>query len=78
MVGFRGFCNFGGRGVAGVIALGLLVAATAVPVPQAEAESAGLAGSLPPGGTFTDDNGNIHEPNIEAIAADGPSVAPLH
>lgn len=26
---------------------------------------------LPPGGTFTDDNGNVHEPNIEAIAAEG-------
>jgi hypothetical protein len=25
----------------------------------------------PPGGTFTDDNGNVHEPNIEAIAAEG-------
>ena len=25
---------------------------------------------LPPGGTFTDDR-NIHEPNIEAIAAEG-------
>ena len=24
---------------------------------------------LPPGGTFTDDNGSVHEPNIEAIAA---------
>ena len=29
------------------------------------------AGALPPGGTFTDDNGNIHEPMIEAIAAAG-------
>ncbi len=27
--------------------------------------------SLPPGGSFIDDDGNIHEPNIEAIAADG-------
>ncbi len=26
---------------------------------------------LPPGGTFTDDNGNIHEGYIEAIAAEG-------
>lgn len=26
---------------------------------------------LPPGGTFTDDDGNIHESNIEAIAAEG-------
>jgi hypothetical protein len=30
-----------------------------------------LAGDLPPGGTFTDDDGNIHEGNIEAIAAAG-------
>ena len=29
------------------------------------------AGDLPPGGTFSDDNGNIHEANIEAIAAVG-------
>ncbi len=29
------------------------------------------AASLPPGGTFVDDDGNIHEPNIEAIAAAG-------
>ena len=27
--------------------------------------------ALPPGGTFKDDNQNIHEPNIEAIAAAG-------
>jgi hypothetical protein len=30
-----------------------------------------LAASLPPGGTFTDDDGNVHEANIEAIAAEG-------
>lgn len=29
------------------------------------------AAELPPGGTFTDDDGNIHESNIEAIAAEG-------
>ncbi|MDJ0953603.1 MAG: excalibur calcium-binding domain-containing protein [Acidimicrobiia bacterium] len=29
------------------------------------------AGSLPPGGSFTDDDGNVHEANIEAIAAEG-------
>lgn len=28
-------------------------------------------GALPPGGTFSDDNGNTHEGNIEAIAAEG-------
>ena len=27
--------------------------------------------ALPPGGTFTDDHGNVHEANIEAIAAAG-------
>ena len=30
-----------------------------------------LADGLPPGGTFTDDNGNVHEGNIEAIAGVG-------
>jgi len=29
---------------------------------------------LPPGGTFTDDDADIHEPNIEAIAAAGITV----
>ena len=29
------------------------------------------AQTLPPGGTFTDDDGNAHEGNIEAIAAEG-------
>ena len=36
--------------------------------------ASGLAAAgaeLPPGGTFIDDNGNIHEANIEAIAAAG-------
>ncbi|MEA2024628.1 MAG: hypothetical protein U9N79_10140 [Actinomycetota bacterium] len=32
---------------------------------------AALAAKLPPGGSFTDDGGNIHEPSIEAIAAEG-------
>jgi Leucine-rich repeat (LRR) protein len=32
---------------------------------------ASFAGELPPGGTFSDDNGNVHEGNIEAIAAQG-------
>ncbi len=36
------------------------------------AGAVGLAAAeLPPGGTFTDDDGNIHEGNIEAIAAGG-------
>jgi hypothetical protein len=30
-----------------------------------------FAGVLPPGGTFTDDDGNVHQGNIEAIAAAG-------
>jgi hypothetical protein len=30
-----------------------------------------LAATLPPGGTFSDDDGNIHEASIEAIAAEG-------
>lgn len=30
-----------------------------------------IAATLPPGGTFTDDNGNTHEGNIEAIAGGG-------
>jgi glucose/arabinose dehydrogenase len=30
-----------------------------------------VSAQLPPGGTFTDDDGNTHEPNIEAIANEG-------
>ncbi len=33
-----------------------------------------LALSLPPGGTFVDDDGNVHEGSIEAIAASGITV----
>ena len=33
--------------------------------------AAGALADLPPGGTFTDDNGNVHEGYIEAIAAAG-------
>lgn len=45
----------------------LLIASAA-----ALALSIGIAlAALPPGGTFTDDNGNVHEGNIEAIAAVG-------
>ena len=33
--------------------------------------SAAFAGDLPPGGSFYDDDGNIHEGGIEAIAAEG-------
>ena len=35
------------------------------------AVGAAVAGTLPPGGSFTDDDGNIHEASIEAIAAEG-------
>lgn len=45
------------------IVAGLVLAIVAV-------ASVALA-ALPAGGTFTDDNGNPHEPNIEAIAAAG-------
>ncbi len=30
-----------------------------------------LAADLPPGGSFYDDDGNVHEGGIEAIAAEG-------
>lgn len=33
-----------------------------------------LLGALPPGGTFTDDDGSVHEGGIEAIAAEGITV----
>jgi len=33
--------------------------------------AAAWAGTLPPGGTFVDDDGNVHEGNVEAIAAAG-------
>ena len=45
-----------------VIALLLLIALS---VPAAS------AAELPPGGSFTDDDGSVHEPDIEAIAAAG-------
>lgn len=33
--------------------------------------TAALAGNVPPGGTFSDDDGTIHEGSVEAIAAEG-------
>ncbi len=48
---------------AGAAAMALLV--TAPSAPPAEADD------LPPGGTFFDDDGNVHESQIEAIAAIG-------
>lgn len=51
-----------GRGVVAILgATALVVSAIGV----------ALAATLPPGGTFGDDDGSIHEANIEAIAADG-------
>ncbi len=45
--------------------------ALAVAIVVVSAGAAALAAPLPPGGTFTDDNGNVHEGFIEAIAAEG-------
>lgn len=45
--------------------IGLLVGVMAFTALAASAQE------LPPGGTFVDDDGNIHEGNIEAIAAEG-------
>ena len=45
--------------------IGLLVGVMAFTALAASAQE------LPPGGTFVDDDGNVHEGNIEAIAADG-------
>ena len=36
----------------------------------------GALASLPNGGTFIDDDGNVHEPNIEAIASAGVTKQP--
>lgn len=47
--------------------VGILLAAFAALVVVAPA----VAGELPPGGTFADDNGNVHEADIEAVAAAG-------
>jgi hypothetical protein len=48
--------------------MGSLLAATAVIVLLGAGTAVAV---LPPGGSFTDDDGNIHEAAIEAIAADG-------
>lgn len=53
------------RAVGWVSLVALLTATVAFPGDSAE------AGVLPPGGTFLDDDGNIHEGMIEAIAAEG-------
>jgi hypothetical protein len=57
----------------GRLALGLLLLAGVVVVLPATNPSAGAA-ELPPGGTFVDDNGSIHEGSIEAIAAIGVTL----
>ena len=46
------------------LAVALMVATSAAASPAGAAE-------LPPGGTFIDDDGNLHEGNIEAIHAVG-------
>lgn len=48
-----------------------MIAAAVVSVLVAGIATLVSAGGLPPGGTFVDDDGNIHEGNIEAIAARG-------
>lgn len=48
-----------------VVVMTLLVGLTAA------GPAAGAAITVPPGGTFFDDDGNIFEPDIEAIAAEG-------
>ena len=50
-----------------LLALTLLMASV-LTVPL---EGSAAAAELPPGGTFVDDNGSVHEGNIEAIAAAG-------
>jgi hypothetical protein len=50
------------RGLALVLAVSVLGVVSA---------PAAFAGDLPPGGSFYDDDGNIHEGGIEAIAAEG-------
>ena len=45
--------------------VGFVLSAAAMPGASA------VSASLPPGGTFTDDNGSIFESSIEAIAAEG-------
>ena len=54
----------------GRVTLGLMLLATMV-VGAPSAMTAADAAELPPGGTFVDDNGSIHEGSIEAIAAIG-------
>jgi len=51
-----------------LILTGLVAAALIFPVDNQ------LAAELPPGGTFIDDDGNVHEGSIEAIFAEGLTV----
>lgn len=51
--------------------LSLLVASTLAGVLAPSPLTSTARADLPPGGTFVDDDGNIHEGNIEAIAAAG-------
>ena len=62
----RTYMNRTARAGAILVALSLIAAIS----------SAVANAALPPGGTFVDDNGNVHEANIEAIAAAGIRVHP--
>ncbi len=57
----------------GRLALSLLLLAGVLVVLPATVPTAGAA-ELPPGGTFVDDNGSVHEGSIEAIAAIGVTL----
>ncbi len=57
---------FSGRTWSALLVVVVLAAGVA-----ASATAPASAGGLPPGGTFTDDDGNVHEGFIEAIAAEG-------
>ncbi|MGI9528728.1 MAG: N-acetylmuramoyl-L-alanine amidase [Acidimicrobiia bacterium] len=51
--------------------LAIVLALTSVWLVQPTAEA---TAELPPGGTFVDDNGSVHEPNIEAIFERGLTI----
>ena len=52
-----------------LIVVSALLTAMLVPLVAHDGSVAGAA-DLPPGGTFVDDDGGTHEPDIEAIAAE--------
>jgi len=49
----------------------VVVVATIAALVVSPTDATGAAQELPPGGSFFDDDGNVHEPQIEAIAAAG-------